>query len=157
IQIFLIELKAYEDVQQVIDIIDKSIPYNIIFIVEFQRKIFLSTSTKHPHPRNENNAVIDWTFKTDWFTSSENKYNLNLKKNLDTVYLDFCMQLSGERFNTNKSLPDLVQYKREVDELQKTITRLKANIANTKQFNQKVELNLKLKEVELRLKKFGDR
>lgn len=147
IQIFKIELKVKDEIPAILDLIDKAIPYNIIFIIEKDVEIYLSTSVKHPHPLNDNNAVIDWRFRTDWFLSNENKYSLNLKKSLDAVYHDFCNQLSGAPKMASKSLKDLVEYKQQVYTLEKEIEKLKTSITNCKQFNRKVELNLKLNSV----------
>jgi len=151
IQVFWIELKAKEDIQPVLDIIDKAIPYPIIFIVEHERLVYLSTSTKHPHPINEDNAVIDWTFKTDWFVPEENKYTIQLKKSIDAVYHDFCIQLSDKPSMASRPIQDLIAYRKQVSALEKEIARLKSSIANSKQFKDKVELNLKLKATEDKL------
>jgi hypothetical protein len=148
VQVFKVELKVKQDIQTVLDIIDKSIPYSIIFVVEYDGMIYLSTSSKHPHPINEDNAVIDWTFKTDWFKPSENKYSFQLKKSIDAVYHDFCIQLSGKSTMASKPLQDLISFKKNVDALEKEIARLKSGVAGSKQFNNKVELNLKLKAKE---------
>lgn|SRR5690606_2132708 len=148
IQVFRIELKVKEEIQTVLDIIDKSIPYNIVFVIEFGGSIYISTSTKHPHPINEDNAVIDWTFKTGWFLPSENKYTLQLKKSIDAVYHDFCIQISGKPSMATKPLQDLIAYRKKVDALEKEIAKLKSGMASSKQFNNKVELNLKLKATE---------
>src|SRR5690606_41307343 len=152
IQVFKIELKVKQEIQPVLDIIDKSIPYNIIFVVEHDTMIYISTSSKHPHPINEDNAVIDWTFKTDWFQPSQNKYTLQLKKSIDAIYHDFCIQLSGISTMANKPLQDLIFFKKNVDALEKEIAKLKSGIAGCKQFNNKVVLNLKLKAKENELK-----
>jgi Domain of unknown function (DUF4391) len=144
IQIFKIELKVKEDIKTILDIINKATVYHIIFIVEYETEIYLSTSAKHPHPANENNAVIDWTFKTDWFLHTENAYTLLLKKNLDAVYHDFCNQLSAQPDKTNESLQNLVQYSKQRDLLEKEIAQLKSKIKNCKQFKIQVELNLLL-------------
>lgn len=68
------------------------------------------------------------------------------------MYLDFCNQLSGRPEKKEKSIDSLIDLSRRVDKLNKEIDSLKAAIARSKQFNQKVELNLKLKELE---KEFG--
>lgn len=151
IQVFKIELKVKEDIQPLLDIIDKAIPYSIVFVVEFEDSIYLSTSTKHPHPVNEDNSVIDWTFRTTWFSPSENKYSFRLKKSLEAVYQDFCTQLSEQSDVQPKTLHDLVEFKRQVQAIEKEIAKLKANIVTCKQFNRKVELNLKLKAKEKEL------
>lgn len=152
IQIFKVELKVNEEIQPVLDAIDKSIPYNIIFIVEYKGKVYLSTSVKHPHPINEDNAVIDWTFKSSWFSSVTNKYRIHLRKNLDTVYNDFCFQLSGNPHMLNKSLQGLVEYSKQVHTLKKEIAQLQKSMKSSKQFNNKVELNLLLLEKTKELK-----
>ena len=151
IQVFLVELKLLTDIQPVLVIIDKAIPYTIIFMVEFEDSRYLSTSSKHPHPVNEDNSVIDWTFKTEWFMKTENKYSLELKKSLDDVYHNFCLQISGQKTTINKPIQELIEYKRRILTFEKEIARLKSGIANCKQFNQKVELNIKLKEAENQL------
>lgn len=151
IQIFRIELKKNEDVKPVLDIIDKAIPYPIIFIVEHGGNVYLSTSTKHPNPVNENNAIVDWTFKTDWFNPSEKQYDLQLKKSLDNVYKEFCIELSDRKDSSFRALDDLVDYQRKVDELKKKILRLQASIRSNKQFKEKVALNMELKEAERQL------
>jgi hypothetical protein len=148
IQVFRIELKAKEDIKTVLDIIDKSIPYNIIFVVQFESSVYISTSVKHKHPINEDNAVLDWTFKSEWFSLSEKKYNLQLKKNIDVVYHDFCIQLSDKPSMATKSLHALIAYKKKVSALEKDIAKLRSSMANSKQFNNKVELNLKIKATE---------
>ncbi len=52
----------------------------------------------------------------------------------------------------NKPLQDLIFFKKNVDALEKEIARLKSGIAGSKQFNNKVDLNLKLKAKENELK-----
>jgi hypothetical protein len=151
IQLFRIELKEKEDIRPVLEIIDKAIPYPIIFIVEYEGSIYLSTSPKHPHSVKPDNCVIDWTFKTDWIMAADNKYHLNLHKNLDAIYQDFCTQLSGTPQFTQKSIHDLVAHSQLVDSLQKEISRLKASITKARQFKQKMELNMRLKETEANL------
>lgn len=151
IQLFKIELKTKTDANHLLDLIDKAVPYNIIFIVVYNDEVYLSTTSKHPHPMNQDNAVIDWTFKTDWFMSSDNSYQINLKGNLDSVYLDFCMQLSPNSVNKGSTVNDLISLDKSQSILLKEIEHLKAKIKACKQFNIKVELNLLLKDKEKKL------
>lgn len=156
IQIFYVELKMKEDVRLLLEVIDKSIPYNIVFIVEYDDSIYLSTSIKHSHVLNENNTVIDWTIQTTWFIPSENKYNFKLKKSIDSIYHDFCIQLSGKIEMASKPLADLIQYEQQIQSLNREIASLKSKIVACKQFNKKVELNLKLKSSEKLLAKLQE-
>lgn len=151
IQIFRVELKRREPIDIVLSIIDKAIPYNIIFIVEHHSDMYLLTSAKHPHPVNENNAVIDWTFKSEWFQCADNKYHLVLGGDLDMVYRNFCTQLSGNPQMEKKSIRALIEHNKLKEALTKEADKLKSEVSNSKQFNQKVELNIQLKKVEKEL------
>lgn len=152
IQFFRVELKAQKVIDHLLGIIDKSIPYTIVFAVEYDGKAYLLTSVKHSNPLDENKSVIDWTVKTDWFLIGERRFSFSLKKNLDEVYLDICIQLNGRTDSTGRTMTELVEVGREVDALKKQITKLRSAIAACKQFNQKVEMNIKLQNLEIRLR-----
>lgn len=147
IQIFVVELHKKEMVEPLLDIIDRAIPYHIIFILLYEDELMISTSKKHQHPANENQAVIDWTFRSEWFT--DNSYSLNLKQSLDDTFSDFCLQLSGKK---KMSIDELIEYEAKLKELEKQKTKLEAAIRTAKQFNKKVELNIKLTEIEERIR-----
>ena len=152
IQVFKIELKIKEDIRPILDIIDKAIPYHIVFALEINSEVYLSTAIKHAHPINESNAIIDWRLDSPWFLPPKNKYTFSLKRSIDAVFQDFCFQLSEEKWASTMSLQDLVGRKKQIAALEKEIAKLKAGILNCKQFNLKVEMNLNLREAKERLK-----
>jgi len=154
IQLFKIELKEFSTITPILEIIDKSIPYPIIFWVQHQDYVYLSTSAKHLHPIKENMSVIDWTFTTNWSDlKAITQYQLNLKKNLEEIYKDFCLQLSGKTALSTQSLTAIVENEQAIDALEKKIDKLKGQIKRSKQFNKKVALNIELREIEDQLKK----
>ena len=152
IQIFKIELKAQESIDSILLAIDKAIPYPIIFVVIFDEQMYLSTCVKHPHPVNEDNAVIDWSVKTEWQHIVNNMISISLKKSIDAIYLNACLQISGEPVTESKSLREFVERSKSLDLLSKEVIKLKGAIANCKQYNQKVELNIYLNSLESELK-----
>lgn len=151
IQVFKVELKQKSDIHKILEIIDKSIPYHIVFWVEYNQEAYISTASKHPHPTNDNIAVIDWTFTSDWFIKTDNTYAFNLKGSLDAVFKDLCVQLTGTPELSKQSLDSILKNQLEVDRLKKEIRKLKSAISKSKQFNEKVNLNLKLKKTEKEL------
>lgn len=153
IQIFKIELKQKEEVNSLLKIIDKAIPYTIIFIVVYENGFYLSTSPKHTHPVKQNISVIDWTFTTPWLLPDTADYSLNLKKSLDAVYHDFCIQLSAKQDMAKRSIEDLIAYSIKKNSLEKEILQIETNIKNSRQYKNKVELNLLLKQKIKELKK----
>jgi len=149
IQVFKIELKEQLVIKELLAIIDKAIPYPIIFWIEYDGACYLSASAKHAHPQNEDNAVIDYTFSTDWLNKDEVPYQIVLKNKLDWVFKNFCEQLNDNQTQTQtKTLTELVSTQKEKENLDKKIARLQSEISRCRQFNKKVELNIKLKALE---------
>ena len=153
IQIFEVALRQKDNIEKLLEIIDKSIPYHIIFVLNFEDQVKISVAQKHLHPTNENNAVIDWTFKSEWLNKDLIKYQLNLKGTLDSVIKNLCIQLSGKKEDVDLSLNELVEKESQIEKLEKEINKLKSQIKRTKQFNEKVELNALLRQREMELNK----
>ncbi len=145
IQVFQIDLRKKEGYKEVLDIINRAIPYPIIAILIGDSECLVSTCQKHPHPVNPDNAVIDWVFFGEWHPIADNPYRLQLQKSLDFVYLDLCLQLSGKLKKTITT-PELIAFERQRRELKTAIEKLEAAISKSRQFNKKVELNLELKK-----------
>ncbi len=146
IQVFKIELKQKSDILKILEVINKSIPYHIVFWVEYEQEGYISTASKHPHPTNNDISVIDWTFTSDWFIKGNNTYSFNLKGSLDAVFKDLCVQLTGKPDLGKESMNAILKNQQEIDRLMKEISKLKSAISRSKQFNEKVSLNLELKE-----------
>jgi len=147
IQVFKVELKEKKVINDLLLVIDKAIPYHIIFWIEFGNEFYISTSAKHLHPQNEDVAVIDYTFTSDWKLIENNVYQIELKNNLDWIFKNFCDQLKTVD-TSSKSISELVEKQKNNDAILKEIEKLKSEIARCKQFNKKVELNLKLKALQ---------
>ena len=146
IQVFEILLKKKHTAEDVLNIIDRFIPYHIIFVLRFDNELMYSAAQKHPNPNSEDNSVIDWRFTSNWVNDSSDAFKLNLKKSLDDVFNDFCLQVSGKVENQNKSLQEIIGREQKRKQLLIDINKLESEIKSCKQFNLKVELNLKLNE-----------
>ncbi len=153
IQIFDIELKQKVYIPEILNSIDKSIPYHIIFTIRFDEDIYTSVSPKHLNPINNNTAVIDHTFKTEWGLSMNFNLKIDLKNNLDDVFYLFCSQFSPT-INNNRNLDEFISSNKELDRLTREIQKIRQQMALTKQFNKKVELNQKLIDLEKKLTLF---
>lgn len=152
IQVFKVELKKKVVIPVIIEVISKVIPYQAVFWVEFGDEAYLSTAAKHAHPTNEDLSVIDWVFTTDWFALDKSQYRLILTGSLDSVFKNLCVQISGKPELEKETLTTILQNQQEKFRLECQITKLKKAISNCKQFNEKIQLNLKLKKAEQNLK-----
>lgn len=149
IQIFEIELRKKEKIEVLLELINKSIPYHIIFILSFENEILVSASKKHPHLTNDNQSVIDWTFSTGWFSKKDNVLELKLTGTIDKIFSDLCFQISGKE---DLSLPELIKQEEKKKALKTEISRLENAIKKAKHFKEKVDLNTRLHEIKQILK-----
>lgn len=155
IQVFDVELKEKTDIKDILVLINKAIPYSIIFILRFEELLYLSTSPKHINPNKENSAVIDYTFNSGWINKNECNFTIDLKNSLDWVYNKFCEQFSVTNVETS-NLTELVEVQKNNDALLKEIEKLKSAIPKCKQFNKKVELNMRLKALQAIIMRSND-
>lgn len=159
LQLFKVELKKLETIAPLLEIIDKAIPYPIIFWVQYGQQVYFSTAVKHLHPTKDNTAVIDWTFTTDWLdVAKATPYSLNLAKSLDAIHKDFCLQISDNLALKSQSLAAIVEHQQAIHTLEKELKRLKSAIKSSTHFKEKVALNMRVgeKEVELaQVRKLG--
>lgn len=151
IQFFLIELKVKSDLKNILKIIDKAIPYHVIFNLKFENEVKIITSAKHDHQTKSNESVIDCVFESYWISVSEAKIQINLKESLDALFIDFCSQLTG-RINQSNNYSDFVSKEVEIKSIVSKISNIESQIKKEKQFNKKVSLNMNLDELRKELK-----
>ena len=129
IQIFTIELKEKNNIKKLLDVMDKAIPYTIIFLITYNNEFYVSTSPKHSNPNKPDHAVIDYTFTTEWSLKSDFNLIINLKNSLDWLYKNFCEQFKPNN-NSSKTIHYLIESQKEVDILKREINKLKLAITN---------------------------
>ena len=151
IQIFHFELKSKQKIDSLITVVDKAIPYPIVFVISIEHEYYISTSKKHLHPLNHDNAIIDWRFESEWILEDVSKFSFSLKKSLDDVFFDFCNQLVSPSNQILKTVDEVVEYDKNISSISREIDRLNTAIKNCKQFNRKVELNIELKRAQQKL------
>ena len=144
IQVFKVELKTRAEISKILAIINKSIPYHIIFWIEHGDEAYLSAASKHINPINDDTAVVDWNFESDWFHVADNQYQINLRGSLDDVFRDLCISISGRVDVKTESIGTISENEEKIYKIKKEIALVKSKISKTKQFNHKVELNKRL-------------
>ena len=155
IQLFLIELKIKDDLENILSMINRSIPYHIISILSFEKEIKISTIAKHNHPSKPNQSVLDCEFSTDWFELGNKNMEITLRESLEETFITFCSQITGRKYSKS-DYPTFIAKEINIMEVKIRIKRLKSKIKSVKQFNQKVELNMELNEMLSTLKELVD-
>ena len=147
IQVFELELKEKSNVNELFLLINRVIPYPILFILRHNEEVMYSISKKHTHPTNENQAVVDWTFSTSWKNVVEDEFEISLSNSLDSVFQDICFKISGKNQGKEKDIETLIAKEQQLKQLNSEIEKTQKAIEKCRQFNKRVELNQKLQMI----------
>jgi hypothetical protein len=134
IQIFEIQLKEKIIPKNILKIIDKTIPYPILYVFKYENNFAYGITLKED--RSQRYYFSEWNIeKTFAFsgTTLERVY-----QGIVTTFINIIQK--GKDFVT------IVAIDKEVETLEKDIDALKNKIKNEKQFNRKVEFNRVLLE-----------
>lgn len=142
IQVFEIELKVKEIPKSVLRLIDKVIPYPILFIFKFQDEFAYGISLK-------NNSVLENYYFSNWNEEINFDFNaLNLEKVYEKIIKKFIKNLDIE----NREFMEIIEEDAIIEGIKKEINVLKQKIRQAKQFSKQVDLNQKLLEKEDKLR-----
>lgn len=142
IQIFEIELKQQVIPKNVLKIIDKSIPYQILYIFTYKDNIAYGITLKEKY------SVQHYYF-SEW--NQEIKFNFT-GIDLEKVYQKLIKAFITNEAKSQNTFTDIMEVDSKIKRLENDITTLESKIRKEKQFNRKVELNktLILKQNQLR-------
>lgn len=131
IQVFEVELKEQKIPQNVLKVIDKAIPYQILYIFTF------SGNTAYGITLKDSNSVENYYF-SEW---NEDIHFEFTGINLEIVYQKLIKAFLSEEFQRQENFSEAVTLDIQIKDLEKEITLLENRIKREKQFNRKVELN----------------
>lgn len=134
IQIFEMALKEKKFPKNIIKVITKAIPYQILFVIRYNDEVCYSIK-------------VDDIYFTDW---NENINIIFDGLSLETIYENIVKSIIKET-KTKKNFEVLLQDKNKQIELNKKLEQLKNKMKAERQFNKKVELNKQIKQMEQEL------
>lgn len=164
IQIFHIQSRVPSISEDVLHFIDKSIPSPIIFEVYYQNTLTLSAAYKRPHKNNATETVL-YEYHHKKAVSDQERYPLPSFLTIQGLYEHLIEQIlpipvaelgSREQEDNTHSIEEKLQQAQEVQRLQEQLIKLKRQLSKERQFNRKVELNLRIQEIELKLSSIRD-
>ena len=121
IEIFRIDLHSDIINESVLKLIDKSIPYNIVFVLEFQEKQQLWVENK----KMSEKGVVSTNkyFHTEWFGCEEQKLEIK-GLNLDAVWENIVVQIGNVEIEEGNTLDEQIAADEKRAKLEKEIARL---------------------------------
>ena len=154
IEVFEVRLNGPQLDETVLRLIDKAIPYHILFLLEYDGKYQAWTAYKETASSGSNAFKVGAYYHTDWLPEEA----LPLKVDglgIDKVYENFVRQIAGEALQADGSetLKESVERDERRKQLEKQITALQAKVRREKQLNKQVQLNAELKRLREEIEK----
>lgn len=140
IVVIKIILSAPQIDTSILKIINKAIPYPILFLVNYQDTFKAGIF----HTSSIDNSVR--YYDTEW--KSENELDISICGiNMDTVYENFVLQIIGISKDFSMSLDEQLYKREQGQKLKKEITRLEKQARNEKQPKKKYEIVQHIKKL----------
>ena len=134
IQIFEVELKQKEIPEKILRVIDRSIPYPILFVIRY------GEDWKYVIALKEGGTIKNY-YTTDWNEDVDFDFNgINLEK----VYQKIIKKLIKNINTENEDFGQAVEKDDKIKTLKQEVVRLENKLKKEKQFNRQVELNKEL-------------
>jgi len=153
IQILQIRLKTESLDESVITLIDREIPYHLVFVVCYQDYAQLWIAYKEEAKNREDKYKVNRYYKTEWMPLE--KLSLKLEGiNLDQIYESFILQIAGSELEKyeEEDLKDAIDRSEATERLKTAITRLEKQIIREKQYNRQVRLHGELRRLQEELR-----
>jgi len=153
IQVFEVHLKQKNLSREVLENIDRAVPYPILFALVYHDEVQLAIAYKKRSKQYEERFVVDSYYYSPWQKIED--VSLDLLKGLDlqAVYENIIKSLMPISKGSSQNLEQAIEKQKAADRLKREIAALEAKIHREPQFNRKVEYNLKLQEKRKELEK----
>lgn len=148
IEVFEIRLTSPDLDEDILRLIDREIPYHILFLLEYDRKYQAAMGYKEASSSGKAAFKVERYYRTVWLT--EEKLSLHLEGlTIDAVYENFIRQIAGDRLvgNENTTLKESVEQQKQREQIEKQIAALETKMKKEKQLNRKMELKAEIKRV----------
>jgi len=155
IQIFRIVLRVAEIDENILIAIDKAIPFPIIFELNHKAKRKAIAAYKRPSDADQAKWVVSEYFTTDWESEDNPRHLLPSALNLEGLYARLLEALIPDSVGADEPIGTRVERLEAIRAKQREAERIKARLANEKQFNKRVAINAELRDMTKALKHLG--
>ena len=147
IEVFEIRLTSPDLDEDILRLIDREIPYHILFLLEYDRKYQAAMGYKEASSSGKAAFKVERYYRTEWLTEEELSLHLE-GLTIDAVYENFIRQIAGDRLvgNENTTLKKSVEQQKQREQIEKQIAALEAKMKKEKQLNRKMELKAEIKK-----------
>ena len=157
IEVFHLMLNQKSLDERVLQLIDKEIPYHILFELEYEGQIQIWIGYKEESQTRAETFKVNRYYQTDWLTKDKIHFEID-GLNMDLLYEGFIKQIAGDTLtiNVNESVGIAILRTEEKEKLDKKISALEKKLYREKQFNRQVQLNAELKALRNKLEELDN-
>lgn len=133
--------------EAVLNLIDTTLSYHIVFVLEYEGWYQVWISYKERSPGGARFRVQRY-YHTGWAEPGELSYSID-GLDMDAAYAGLVRQIAGEQLTAapGDGLKESVERAEKRRQLEKNIAALEKKIYREKQFNRQVEMNAELKKL----------
>lgn len=158
LEIFEIKLNQPSLDSKVLQLIDKEIPYHILYLLEYNGEYQAWIGYKEPSLIKAVTFKVNSYYYSEWLPLDKLPIRLD-GLHMDAIYDNFIRQIAGEQLGFDKnnevgakpSIKDAIDRDNMRQKLNKQIAALEAKMKNEKQFNIQIKVNAELRMLKKRL------
>lgn len=150
IEVFHLKLQEPELDQRVLSLMDRQIPYHILFLLERpDEKVRLHVNYKEASQSGSNAFQLRQSYHTEWETPDNLSLNFTAL-DMDALYESIVRQIAGDAIDApqGESLKEAVERTQQREQLEKQIARLKAKMKKEKQLSRQMEIRREIMRLE---------
>ena len=148
IQILKIDLRVPDIDKRVIQVIDQAIPSHIFYEIAVSNKLKLVAAYKRPSDTDASKWVTGTYFESDWLSNSAEKRSLPISLNMGSLYAQMLREIMPICAKPLEGLREQVDRLELLEHRKAEIDRLKIKLGKENQFNRKLEINSRIREVQ---------
>lgn len=148
IEVFEIRLTSPDLDEDILRLIDREIPYHILFLLEYDGKCQAAMGYKEAASFGKAAYKVERYYRTEWLTEEELSLHLE-GLTIDAVYENFIRQIAGGQLtrSENTTLKESVEQQKQREQIEKQIAALETKMKKEKQLNRKMELKAEIKKL----------
>ena len=147
IQIFSITLKTGELKRDVLQCIDQAIPFPILFELRYEGRVRSAAAFKRPSDADKSKWVISDYFESAWQPSEAPRTPLPMVFDLEALYARLLAPLLPFPVRPGEGLQACVERTEQIRTKQRELDKCETLLRKEKQFNRKVAINAKLRQL----------
>ena len=149
IEVFEVRLNSPDLDEGVLRLIDREIPYHILFLLEQDGKYQAAMGYKEAAGSGKTAFKVDRYYRTEWMDEAELPLHLE-GLTLDAIYENFIRQIAGNnlRAGEDTTLKERIEQQKQREQLEKQLAALESRIRKEKQPKKKFELVSELKKIQ---------